>query len=144
MLTQNSTTVSRNKYQLVKNLNVAYMYNTIANSSAYACRLQLAAGQLLVLTVGRWFQAAAAASQCSFDDCPRIHSLDGLRFSEAIEALDGPRDGGRSGKHPRFPWLRSSRSRRRLRSSLLPNEVYWFIIRNHNISKFPLILLPSW
>ena len=89
MLTQNSTTVSRNKYQLVKNLNVAYMYNTIANSSAYACRLQLAAGQLLVLTVGRWFQAAAAASQCSFDDCPRIHSLDGLRFSKAIEALDG-------------------------------------------------------
>ena len=81
--------MSRNKYQLVKNLNVAYMYNTIANSSAYACRLQLAAGQLLVLTVGRRFQAAVAACQCSFDDRPRIHSLDGLRFSEAIEALDG-------------------------------------------------------
>jgi len=33
-------------------LNAASVNNAIANSSAYACRLQLAAGQLLVLVVG--------------------------------------------------------------------------------------------
>jgi len=51
--------------------------------------LKLAAGQLLVLVVGRWFRAAAAAHQCSLDDRTRMHSLDGLRLSEAAEALDG-------------------------------------------------------
>ena len=42
-----------------------------------------------MLVVGRWFRAAAAAHQCSLDDRTRIHSLDGLRLSEAVEALDG-------------------------------------------------------
>ena len=39
MLSQSSTTVSRNKHQLVKNLNAASVYNASANSSAYACSL---------------------------------------------------------------------------------------------------------